>query len=97
MPDPWREVDFGRETVLAVGLGGRATTGYSGDVVRLAAREDGAPALRRETRPGRDCVVGRLVTQPRVAVRVARVDGEVSFQGSAVEQPCGGEVRGPAR
>ena len=95
-PDSWKSVDFSRETVLAVGLGSRPTSGFSVEILEVRPRGDGAEALWREVRPARDCINLQVITNPWVAVRVPRIEGDVSFRGTVVERPCG-DAAEPAR
>jgi hypothetical protein len=75
---PLPYVDFGREMLILVGTGTRATGGYSVqiDSVRLGRSSGGTRELRvyvTEWRPGRSCGMNQVITSPVALARVRRL------------------------
>ena len=73
-------VDFGRDMVVGVFLGSRATAGFSVEIVS-ALVEQGVLVVRfREARPQSDRIVAQVITSPYHLVAVPRHSGEVRFE-----------------
>jgi len=73
-------VDFSREMVVGVFLGGRTTAGYSVTVVDAAER-DGVLVVRYvEKRPDPGAVTAQILTEPYHLAAVPRHPGEVRFE-----------------
>jgi hypothetical protein len=74
-------VDFGRDMVVGVFLGSRATAGFSVEVVS-AHSEEGTLIVRfRETRPKTDVIVAQVITSPYHLVAIPHHAGNVKFEG----------------
>jgi hypothetical protein len=73
-------VDFGRDMVVGVFLGSRATAGFSVEIVS-ALVEQGILVVRvRETHPQSDRIVAQVITSPYHLVAIPRHSGEVRFE-----------------
>jgi hypothetical protein len=77
---PAPKVDFAREMVVGVFMGGRPTGGFSVEIV--GAREDGGALVvqYRETMPGPGAMTAQVLTSPFHLVSVPRVNGDVKFE-----------------
>ena len=77
---PAPKVDFTRDMVIAVFLGGRSSAGF--DVQINEVRREGNALVVRwsERRPGRDTMAAMVMTAPAQLVTVPRVDVPVRFE-----------------
>ena len=77
---PAPEVDFTRETVVAVFLGTRPTAGFAVEIVGV--REDGGNVVvqYRETRPSRDSIAAQVLTAPYHVAAIPRRAGTITFE-----------------
>ena len=75
--------------VVVASMGGRATGGYSIEIVRVAETTDRLYVEVREVSPGRSCIVTMAGTAPVTAVRVPRRDLPVEFVERAETRDCG--------
>jgi hypothetical protein len=74
------EIDFTKETVVAVFLGSRPTAGYAVDVVSVT-RENGKLVVKyRETKPQPGLMLAQVITSPFDIVAIPKSDDEVTFQ-----------------
>jgi len=74
-------MDFSKEMVIAVFLGMRRTGGYSVAIKDISVRQPDAPiwVSFEEVKPGKGCMVTQVLTSPFQIVRLARVEGPVTF------------------
>ena len=92
---PLPRIDFGKEMVIAVGLGYRGSTGYAVAVTDVQAVQttSGQRQLHvtyRETTPGCWCAVGCAITQPYSVVKLGRHDAAIQFVHVTRQgKPCG--------
>jgi hypothetical protein len=73
-------VDFGREMVVGVFLGSRATAGFSVEVVGAEMQQEILVVRFRETRPQSDRIVAQVITSPYHLVSIPRHAGNVKFE-----------------
>jgi hypothetical protein len=81
-------VDFIKDMVVAVFLGGRRTGGFSVKIAGISAAESGLKVQVEETIPGRGCMVPMMITYPYYMVRLSRHDGTVVFDHSVRAENC---------
>ena len=81
-------MDFNSESVLAVFLGQRATSGYSAEILSVRAKGGSVRVDWREVAPGPNCIVLMVVTVPFTIVRIPVPGAEASFRGELVEVDC---------
>jgi hypothetical protein len=81
-------VDFSKQMVVAVFLGERRTGGYAVHIQTISAESGGLNVAYQERRPGKDCILIMAITFPYQIVRVARVDGPVTFSPELRIQNC---------
>lgn len=86
--NPPPAVDFGKETVILVALGGRSSGGHSVHVDAVTRSGDGAVVRYTATRPGEGCMTTQSLTSPVEVVRAPRIAGTVRFQRNEAVQPC---------
>lgn len=86
--DPPPAVDFTKEMVILVALGGRSTGGHAVRIDAVTPSGDGAVVRYTVTRPGQGCMTTQSLTSPVEMVRAPRVNGAVRFDGRDVVQPC---------
>lgn len=72
-------VDFGKEMVVAVYLGGRPTGGYAVKVVKIEETAKNLVVNYEEQRPGARCFVTQATTSPFQIVRLPRAEKDVVF------------------
>jgi hypothetical protein len=92
-PPPLPEVDFRRESVIAIFLGQRPTGGYGISVVDLLLDNNEIYLDVRLTRPAPDAMVTQALTSPWLMVRVQRPGVQVAWFRNADT----GELFGVAR
>jgi hypothetical protein len=73
-------VDFSREMVVGVFLGGRNTGGYGVEIVRAVGNGAVMTVQYVETSPGRDTITTQMLTAPYHLAAMPMHDGEVRFQ-----------------
>ncbi len=73
------EVDFSRETVLAVFMGTRSTGGYSIEITRACKKNDGIKAFAETSSPSPGDLVTTVITRPFhiVKINTAKKDIEI--------------------
>ena len=76
---PPPEVDFSKETVLAVTIGMRSTGGYAVSFAGIDYEGDTLVASLRYTAPGPDDMVTMALTAPYAIIAVPRHEGPVRF------------------
>jgi hypothetical protein len=81
-------VDFTRETVLLVALGGRSTGGHAVRIDAVSRAGNGAVVQYTATSPGPGCMTTQSLTSPVEVVRTARIEGAVRFERRSIVQPC---------
>lgn len=81
-------IDFSRTTVLLVAVGPRPTGGHSVRFESVTRAPSGTVARYVVTSPGPSCMTTQMVTSPVEAVSVARVDGDIRFEGRRVVNDC---------
>jgi hypothetical protein len=86
--DPAPAVDFTREMVILVALGGRSTGGHAVHVDAVTRSGDGAVVRYTATSPEPGCMTTQSLTSPVDVVRAPRISGAVRFQRREVVQPC---------
>ena len=64
------EVDFSRETVLAVFMGTRSTGGYSIEIIRVYKKNDVIKAVAQTSSPAPGDLVTTVITQPFHIVKI---------------------------
>jgi hypothetical protein len=82
------KVDFTKEMVVIIDLGMRPSAGYTMDVTKATAVGNGVKIDWVEKKPGPNCVVATVITQPVVLAAVSRRDGTVTFSGSVQTINC---------
>jgi hypothetical protein len=88
-PVPERpDVDFDQNMVIVAAMGTRPSGGYLVAFETIGRTGADYHVVVRETSPGRSCMTTAALTQPVVAVRVARSDGNVSFIERTTTQRC---------
>jgi protease stability complex PrcB-like protein len=73
-------VDFNREIVAAIFMGGRPTAGYDIDVTAVRRDGDGTIVEYRERTPPPDAITAQVLTSPFVIVALPKPDGPVRFE-----------------
>jgi hypothetical protein len=81
-------VDFTKEMVVIIDLGTRPSGGYTMDIRNVTALGTGLLVEWVEKKPGANCVVPSVITQPFIMAAVSRRDGAVSFKGSVQTISC---------
>jgi len=83
-------VDFSKEMVIAIFLGGRPTGGFSVSVAEISIPESagGLSVNYEEIKPGRRCIVPMVITYPYQIVRLARNEGTVVFNHAIRVKDC---------
>jgi len=84
------EVDFSKQMVVAIFLGERRTGGYFVTVKSISADSGGLTVGYEENRPGRGCIVTMALTYPFQIIRLARVEGPVTFNPVSRATDCSG-------
>jgi hypothetical protein len=82
------EIDFSKEMVIAVFLGERRTGGHAISIKSLSAGSQGLNVTYQENRPGKGCMLIMALTFPFQIVRLARIDGPVTFSPEVRIQNC---------
>lgn len=83
------QVSFQERMVLVMALGTRNTGGYSVEINRVRAMDDGTlNVVGIESIPGENCSTTQALTYPVDAVLVARTEGEVHFEAEASVYRC---------
>lgn len=89
LPVPDRPaVDFAESMVIVAAMGPRPTGGYTIELEAIGQVGSEYHVIVRESSPGRNCATTAALTQPVVAARVPRTDGNVSFLERAVTVQC---------
>jgi hypothetical protein len=81
-------IDFDREQVLFVAMGGRPTGGYSVRVTAAAAQGDRVAVRVVETSPGSGCVLTQATTAPIDIVKLPRTSKPIDFQTVKTVREC---------
>ena len=81
-------VDFDSESVLAVFLGQRPTSGYSAEILSVRAKDASVRVGWREVAPGPNCIVLMVVTVPFTIVRIPVPGAEADFRGELDVVDC---------
>jgi hypothetical protein len=82
-------IDFSHEMLIAVFGGTQATAGYRWTLQNLS-EENGSLAVHlRFDRPGADCVVAQVLTQPYLLVKTERSSLPVMFHVMSKTVSCG--------
>lgn len=92
-PPPVPDVDFRRETVLAIFQGQRPTGGYGIEIDRVAMEGGEVFVDMRFVEPAPDAIVTQALTSPWAMVRVLRGGIDVAW----FRNPATGELLGVAR
>jgi hypothetical protein len=77
---PVPDVDFSRETVVAVFLGSRPTAGYSVEIVGVKEGVGGLVVQYYETAPRADMIRAQIITDPFHIVAIPKATGNVVFE-----------------
>jgi hypothetical protein len=77
---PLPAVDFSREMVAGVFLGGRPTAGYGVEIVRTIGNSSALVVEYVETAPPRDRITAQILTAPYHLVAIPKHDGAVTFK-----------------
>lgn len=85
---PLPEVDFSREMIILVALGGRPTGSYGIIIEGAYERADRLEVLVRSVSPGKDCVVTQMITAPIDIVRLPKTSQSVSFRETEIVHEC---------
>lgn len=77
---PLPNVDFTRETVVAVFMGTRMTAGFAVEIV--GSREEGGNVvvMYKETAPPRDAITAQVLVSPYHLVALPKRPGTITFQ-----------------
>ncbi|KAL7527469.1 hypothetical protein ACHAWF_002194 [Thalassiosira exigua] len=91
-PAPVPDIDFDSQMVIVVFVGDRMSTGYSVDITSVKQQPSGEGDLivsYTEERPGSNCFVGGLMTQPYQMISVDITGVNVDhFSRSVNEESC---------
>lgn len=77
---PVPQVDAVRESVVAVFLGSRPTSGYAVEILSVTTATDGAVVRYRERKPLPRILTAQVLTFPYSIVAVPRLTGPVRFE-----------------
>jgi hypothetical protein len=77
---PAPTIDFARESVVALFLGTRNTSGYRVEIVGIDREASGSVVRYRETAPPADAITAQVITYPFVIAAVQRLTGPVRFE-----------------
>ena len=83
-------VDFARDLVVVVSMGGKPTAGYS---VAVSTADEASGAITvgiTQTAPGSSCVLPQIVTNPVAVARIPfhSASERVTFKTTSVVHPC---------
>ena len=81
-------IDFDRDMVIAVMQGRRPSGGHAVRIERIEDRNKDLLVSVVETRPGRGCPAGGVLTSPYHVVRLRRSARPVRFERRTVERAC---------
>lgn len=73
-------VNFEESVIVVASMGERSSGGYAIDVDEVEQTDAGLRVVVRETSPGASCMTTAALTQPVVAVRVPRTEGDIVFE-----------------
>jgi hypothetical protein len=76
---PPPSVDFAHDMVVALFLGERTTGGYAVEITQIERTDVGLLIRYRTTKPDPNTMQTQAFTQPFLMVKLARVDGPVTF------------------
>lgn len=81
-------IEFGRDMVVLVALGARASGGYSVEIQSAELREGEIVVSAVELEPGQSCVVSTGLTAPVDLVLIPQSDAAIRFEISSERRPC---------
>jgi len=84
---PLPEIDFSREMVIVVALGGRPSSGYGIIIDRAYERDDQLEVVVRSI-DGKGCTALTVITAPVDIVRLAKTERAVVFKEIEVVREC---------
>lgn len=78
LPNP-PAVDFGEKMMIAVFSGQRPTDGHSVNVLSVREQGNELKVFIEETKPGRNCAVVQVITNPYVIIQTDSFEGAVEY------------------
>jgi hypothetical protein len=85
---PLPTVDFTRETIITVFVGGRTRGGYLAEIAKIVLDVNRLVVVYKEVIAGDYCVVTLIATQPYHIVKLQRTDLPVAFQKQTEIHDC---------
>lgn len=85
---PLPEVDFSKEMLVVVSLGGRGTGGYAIIIDGACERDDKLEVTVRSVSPGKNCMTTQALTAPVDIVRVPKTQRSVVFRENEIVHDC---------
>jgi len=82
------KIDFSKEMVVVVALGGRPTGGYGIVVDRAYERDDRLEVIVRSLTPAKSCFLIQATTAPVDIVRIPKTERSVVFRETEVVHEC---------
>jgi len=76
---PLPQIDFGKYTVIAIGLGELVTGGTNIKILGIGKLKNVIQVTFRETRPGMGCIVSQAINQPYYIVKIPKTDKPITF------------------
>ena len=87
-PNPLVDIDFSKNSVIAVTAGSKSTGGYSIEVVKIVDLGQNIVVTVKDISPGTNCFVTQALTNPKQVIKTEKLDKQVSFEEISETKNC---------